>query len=471
PSSASSLASLLPQPRSQAEGRTSGLSLPPPKSVPGPSRAGATSTKRKLQIKVDALQAEGNEDADFPVPNTEPEVQAKKTKLTPGASSNRSSLFGMLPAPKRKDEEIRAERQREAQERRAAKQDSESSGLLTNASPMTLRLPAATTSAIADDEDDNDDNDIEVPDPLKPQSKTNDAFRAMLGLKPVSQGASASRLHTKTTAQSNILSSASPPNSRPHAKGIALPPPKSHDRQNVSTTLPETRGGRPGQQATGSDIPAAPKQDSLLRSDPPAAPSGRKTASSIGPSFRVAAAPAIEQPETALTDNTPDTATSEPDAYPGWQLDPDGSWVPVTPEAHAQYQAWMTSNASQSVYDSGASSSSSRRANGNLDGTRDLISAGIDLEQIQAFDAGSAARAADNAGETSNNDDRYAAAASFAAGNRDALVQQRPGHLKGLRKGQLSSLVSLAQENRSKLEQQWQHGREARHRAGNQYGF
>ncbi len=44
--------------------------------------------------------------------------------------------------------------------------------------------------------------------------------------------------------------------------------------------------------------------------------------------------------------------------------------------------------------------------------------------------------------------------------------------LKGLRKGQLSSLVSLAGENRGKLgKEKWQRGRDAQARRSNQYGW
>lgn len=69
------------------------------------------------------------------------------------------------------------------------------------------------------------------------------------------------------------------------------------------------------------------------------------------------------------------------------------------------------------------------------------------------------------------NSDKYAAAAEFAAGNREVRQERKPGMLKGLRKGQLSSLVSLASENRGKMEDKWQRGRDAQARRSNQYGW
>lgn len=115
--------------------------------------------------------------------------------------------------------------------------------------------------------------------------------------------------------------------------------------------------------------------------------------------------------------------------------------------------------------------SNSTRGASNLDGTRDLLAAGLTPDDIRAFDASTAAREAYlKTGGGDDDADKYAAAADFAAGNRD-VPQRKPGMLKGLRKGQLSTLVSLANENRSKLEERWQRGRDAQARRSNRYGW
>lgn len=197
-----------------------------------------------------------------------------------------------------------------------------------------------------------------------------------------------------------------------------------------------------------------------IRSAPALAESLPKPKST--PSFQISAAPAITS-----SPSPPAPTESVSEENPGWQLVPDGSWVPVTPEAQAQYHAYLASTLSTPA----VLNHKRKRASDNFDGTRDLLNAGIDPNDIETFDASlvaSAAHAATTADAAET--DKYAAAAEFAAGNREATAP-KPGHLRGLRRGQLSTLVNMANENRSALEQKWQRGREARSRAGNQYGF
>lgn len=320
---------------------------------------------RKVQIKLDALPVE--EPAPAPKPIAKP-------------SGSKHSLFGMLPPPKRKDSEVRAEREQLAQQRKVAQHSDEED---VGSAPLEL-----------------------VEEPEQGKAKTNDAFRAMLGLKP-------------------------------------------------SQTAPV-------QQPTAAAAPSISNAETTVKANPnaPAAPSipNVETTAKAKPkaSFQISAAPDV-------TPVAEPPAKEEEDTYPGWQLDPDGSWVPVTPEAQAQYQTYLASTAP-------APTQKRKREHDNLDGTRDLLSAGINPDDIQSFDVSSATRAAYDTNADAQDTDKYAAAAEFAAGNREATAP-KAGHLRGLRRGQLSTLVNLAAENRSSLEQKWQRGREARSRAGNQYGF
>lgn len=268
----------------------------------------------------------------------------------------------------------------------------------------------------------------------KPKGKNNDAFRAMLGLKPAAKPPSTKP--TQEAARSKAVT------------GIQLPPlqPKQ------PSTMPD-----PG--ISVAKVEAAPLDFFSLE----AKPSTRSSATQSGASFTISAAPSIDQPFEPEEPAEP-AAEAPLDEYPGWQLDADGSWVPVTPEAHAQLAAYEQSLAP-------APTATSKGA-ANLDGTRDLLAAGLTPDDIRAFDASAAARDAYSRGGDDDTDaDKYAAAAEFAAGNRDAMAQRKPGMLKGLKRGQLSSLISLADENRSKAEEKWKRGRDARARRANQYGF
>lgn len=438
-SSSSKLGSLLPPPKAglasklpppSSPGARTGLSLPP--------TAPSSSSKRKV-IKVDSLPSFGaSGDGDDSDGATELRIDSKKPKLGASASngtSSKHSLFGMLPAPKRKDDEVLAERSRQAEARKAAKAAEE------------LETPASVAATLRFDEDvvratsPEAEHEAAVDSNGKPKGKNNDAFRAMLGLKPStkkpdSPAASSSSL---TSSKLSSLPRASSPKFRA-TQIISDPAP-------VSSSKPQA---------------AAPVDFFSLGT---ARPSNKSAAStSQTSSFSISAAPIIEDPEAQSASNAVDS-TDDASEYSGWQLDPDGSWVPITPEAQAQFLAYQQSLAPPST------STSTSKSASNLDGTRDLLAAGLTPEDIQAFDASTAARQAYLAAAGDEADsDKYAAAAEFAAGNRE-VQQRKPGMLKGLRKGQLSSLVSLASENRAQLEQRWQRGREAKARMSNQYGF
>ncbi|KAF6766969.1 Proline-rich protein PRCC [Kalmanozyma brasiliensis GHG001] len=436
--SSSKLGSLLPPPRSGLASKLpapssasiapstpkgSGLSLPPPAS---------SAAKRKV-IKVDTLKSahDSDEEADS-------RSNTKKPKLgSSSASTSKHSLFGMLPAPKRKYDEILAERQKEAEARKAAKaiQDSDA--------PAMAEAPLSINQDILREASPTEGAEPVAASGSKSKGKNNDAFRAMLGLKPATP---------KPTPSTASAATASAAISRQQA--TALP------SNSVSYFLPQSEPA-----ASRKIEPATPVDFFSLSAD---RASNSAASSSHAPSLSISSAPIIKDAGTNASSLAAD-ASDDAAEYPGWQLDPDGSWVPVTPEAQAQLLAYQQSLPTSSQ-EATSTTSTAHKGASNLDGTRDLLAAGLTPEDIRAFDASTAAREAyQNAGDDADSD-KYAAAAEFAAGNRD-VQQRKPGTLKGLRKGQLSSLVSLANENRGQLEEKWKRGRDARARGANMYGF
>lgn len=416
--SSSRLGSLLPPPKSASaspKSNASGLSLPPP-----------TASKRKM-IKIGSLQSvdqrPDQEDSDV--------VETKKPRLGT-ASTSKHSLFGMLPAPKRKDDEVLAERKKEADKRKADKVLDESE------TPSIVEAPLKIVQDV--------DRSVspEVPtggevENSKPKAKTNDAFRAMLGLKPAAKKPPATPLDASITP-------------------VAKP---NHTTTGAHKQSASPKPTQPT--AATSKVHAAPVDFFSLNT--PLSNLKSASVTSSNSTVSISAAPAIDAPQQRESHSA---SEENEESYPGWALDPDGSWVPITPEAQAQLNAYQ---ASLSPPPPPATTSSSSRGASNLDGTRDLLAAGLTPEDIASFDAASAARNAyvENDGADS---DKYAIAAEFAAGNRDAGMQQRkPGMVKGLRKGQLSSLISLANENRGKLEEKWQRGRDGQAQRARRYGW
>lgn len=430
----SGLASKLPPPSSFSSSLKpsgSGLSLPPPSS---------SSAKRKV-IKVDSLPSfKDSEDGQQSDEEVRPAPAIKKPKTS--APATKHSLFGMLPAPKRKNDEVLAERKKEAEARKAARAQEESETPVLAEAPLRINEDAAWSPSPEDSDSIRMDGQTQTEATgSKPKGKTNDAFRAMLGLKPAAKKTPTPATATTSTSSSTFQA--------PSPKPVQRTAPSDKDTSS-STNVPDKAES------------AAVDFFSLG----PARPSNGTASSSHSSSLPISAAPVIDHPE-VQSDSHSSEPTDDASEYPGWQLDPDGSWVPVTPEAHAQLLAYQESLSAAAP----ASSSAPSRGAANLDGTRDLLAAGLTPDDIQAFDASTAAQQAYLQGNGDKDDsDKYAAAAEFAAGNRE-VQQRKPGMLKGLRKGQLSSLVSLANENRSKLEERWQRGRDAQARRSSRYGW
>ncbi|CDR88899.1 uncharacterized protein SPSC_05731 [Sporisorium scitamineum] len=437
------LASKLPPPSSSSNG--SGLSLPPPTS--------STSSKRKV-IKVDSLQSfQASNDGDDLDDATS--TDSKKPRLgssMQNGSTSKHSLFGMLPAPKRKDGEVLAERNKQAEARKAAKAIQDADASTSTQAPLSIDENASRATSPGTDADDTENI---AASNRKPKGKNNDAFRAMLGLKL----AATKHQPPPSTSIPSSSSTSIKQNTTAHVSSSKV---SSQPSSTSSVVKPD-----PGSASSSNADAQAPVDFFSLAS----ARSSNSTASAPhSSSFAIPSAPTVDHPDpksshqaVGTDDNDGDDDAAE---YPGWQLDPDGSWVPVTPEAHAQLLAYQ-----QSLPQATPSNTSTSKSASNLDGTRDLLAAGLTPEDLRAFDASDAARQAylDANGDPADND-KYAAAAEFSAGNRE-VQQRKPGMLKGLRKGQLSSLVSLASENRSQLEKRWQKNREAQAQRSKRYGF
>lgn len=176
-------------------------------------------------------------------------------------------------------------------------------------------------------------------------------------------------------------------------------------------------------------------------SDPPQ----RNTASHL----HVSAAPEVDakKPE-PLPEQEYDLAAM----YPGWRCDPDGSWYPVTPEAHAQYAAWIQHAEAESQAQTAYQSKSD---------------APPDPSRMRAFDAGQELQ------------DAQAHRPSPPANKKpkvewqisEKLQSERLTNMRARNRGQLSSLLMQAAENREMLEERWAYGKSKRREASKRYGF
>lgn len=164
-----------------------------------------------------------------------------------------------------------------------------------------------------------------------------------------------------------------------------------------------------------------------------------------------------------------DGAGDEAASYPGWSQDPDGSWVPLTPAAHAQYAAWLEEQRLEA-----AKKKPERDA-----AAAELARAGVDVASLRTVDAGADAQAAYDAQPPARSDARYAAAAAAvgsaasieeAGGEEDKKMDKKTG-FRARQKGQLSALVAQAEENKERLEERWARGKTAQRQSGQKYGF
>ncbi|WFD26883.1 hypothetical protein MNAN1_001872 [Malassezia nana] len=137
----------------------------------------------------------------------------------------------------------------------------------------------------------------------------------------------------------------------------------------------------------------------------------------------------------------------EPTSYPGWKQDADGGWYPVTPEAHAQYAAW----AAQMQQEAEAS----------------MRTPGQTLAPMAEFDV---------AAEVQRVAPSRPASVSTPAPVRENLVSEKLRtdkftNMRARTRGQLTSLLAMAHENRPMLEEKWAKGKSKMRENKKRYGF
>lgn len=262
--------------------------------------------------------------------------------------------------------------------------------------------------------------------------KGNNDFRSMLGLKPSSL--------------------ASKPKSAPNTELESKEP-------VVSRTTSEPPAARPADEVK-SDFFATDTSEA------------EKSKSSSRTGFSISSAPRIEDDP---IDTLPivESALSEEDQYKGWQQGPDGSWFPVTPEAHAAYNDYLASQGSQRQQHS----INDRPADIQFDEAHIVYNVDANASRQAWLSRPSTEVDASSSGL----DRKYAmAAASLATPDQGIPLVDQEEEVKKMdkktnsrarRKGQLSALIAQADENREKLEERWSRGKDGRHAAKEKYGF
>lgn len=418
--------------------------LPPP----------SADKKRKHQIKLDSLADLRNQDGDDDDHGGRKSKQSKSSaaQSAPSASSSSAhSLFGMLPAPTRKGPPT----------------------------PPPREAPDEARMTIVETDDGGREGNSGSGAAAK---KGNADFRAMLGLKPVEKKATAAAPASgeglavpgaiaKVASGSPSASTSSSNGKASTSKQPAVPP------LATATTAP-TKAPKPAPQPVDFF--------GLAQPTPPAAP--------------VASSSRTPQPASSISSisSAPTLSTSH-DPYPGWAQNPDGSWIPVTPEAHEAFALAQREQQHQ------AAQAEAEAQAGGLDERQrlQLVAAGYsDVDKLQSVDAAQAAAlkrggrpvdvggaGADAQSAASRLDAKYAAAAaaskeraegedaydedddrgassSSRGGGRDKLTTHRA---RG--KGQLSSLFAQADEKRGDLEEKWARARENKRGAASRYGW
>lgn len=404
----SGLTSLLPPPA--APSSIANGKLAQSNSATASASNGNAGSKRKvdkLQIRVEAPEANSNADSQ----RTEKRAKVDAAPSKPGGHG----LFSMLPAPSNKEPLTKSSKVVE-------------DGDVANVNKLGIgdASAGALTLQEATGEDTSDDG-------VKKQKGNND-FRAMLGLKP-SKNIPPPKAKSEGASKAAVSST---PATVESSKSAAVQQHSSLSHQNLASDFFSLHDERSG---TSS----------------PAAELGKRT-------IPITLAPSVEDYNVAAT--TVEEKQHE-DPYEGWQQGPDGSWFPVTPHAHAQYHQFLSERAEQ---DKGLRMAEADA--GHIDPSR------IQDANVNSSLADWLARPQTDA--KAGSDRRYALAAASVA-NPGQQIELPPDeeekradkgtNLRARRKGQLSSLIAQADENREKLEERWARGRAARGEAHRRYGF
>ncbi|WFD33630.1 hypothetical protein MCUN1_000443 [Malassezia cuniculi] len=241
-------------------------------------------------------------------------------------------------------------------------------------------------------------------------ARDNEGFRAMLGLKP------SARSHT---AASNT-------------KSDEFIPTKSERLAEAQKAAAE------------SPAPAD------------AAAANKHSVSSAVPAF--SAAPEVRSrsptPEAESREQLDADADAEAAQYDGWHQDPDGTWVPVTPEAHEIYARWLAENAPPPLEEQDIGT---QRQFGRSQATATLDA---DAEMHAHWDSRPAQPPPAGADKP-----------NMLAQVSERLQSDRLTNVRARTRGQLTSLIVQAQEKRQMLEERWSHGRQKMRENKKRYGF
>ncbi|PWN53557.1 hypothetical protein IE53DRAFT_383941 [Violaceomyces palustris] len=435
----------LPQPMASATTQSSSNSAT--------NRAGKRKHQSKLQIKVDSL-SDLDEASDGEELSSDSISQAKKrakAAMEAHKAKGGHSLFGMLPAPKR-PADIAKQQADEAQQPH-----------------MTIREGAMKIIEVESTGDQADENDAEESKPANQGRKGNDDFRAMLGLKPSNKPVKSKQpADTKPPERASTAKSSSATTTT-----ISIAPqmslaPSSASRMETNPIPAEDPTDFFSLSATAST------SSNLERVEEAAAPGFLK-------SMAVSSAPVVEL-------KSKDNAKEEeegfgPTSYPGWQQDPDGSWVPITPKAHEQYAKWLRTNGeggSQGAtinYDDPSRRMRNNGAGGGGFDVSELARAGLRSEDLVDYRVDTSAQPAPHGSSTLDNvyssvASQIAASSGSSGGGEGA--SSKLGKLTNQRarqKGQLTSLLAIAEEKRGELKQKWEMGKSAKSQGRMKYGF
>lgn len=368
------------------------------------------------------------------------------------SAASSHGLFGMLPAPSRKGPPTPPRK----------RQEDEDEGEGVGEARLTLQ-------------EDEDDGRAQ-----KGAKKGNADFRAMLGLKPI-QSAGAGPSKPKEMAAS-VTSSRQPEPSRSVApiKDSLATASKTVASTASSSTSTAPASEQAGPTSTSQPQPSQAPIDffslSSSSSNSHSAPIKPTVPSSSSSRLAVSSAPTI----------------AEASPYAGWHQNPDGSWVPVTPEAIQAYEAHQAS-LTVSPQHAGGDARGAEEAAREL---RKLREQGIDVDSLQSVDL-EATRAEWERkpveARSAALDAKYAAAAGLPSQQGGAGVggddededgagagrgeRRKKGELPGAKnargkgRGQLSNLIAQAAERKDELEQKWADGKSNRAAASNRYGW
>ncbi|GAA5953193.1 hypothetical protein JCM21900_006135 [Sporobolomyces salmonicolor] len=180
------------------------------------------------------------------------------------------------------------------------------------------------------------------------------------------------------------------------------------------------------------------------------ASSTAKSSLTISSAPSVSSAPSTSAPSSGSASNPFGTPTAS-DPYPGFTQLPSGEWVAKDAKTYEMWMAWSASQA--------------QHAGGDV--PKGFEAREIDEKGMVEVDEAQRAREA------------WATRPSTVPG-KDAEGYKKSGAIKGIpkqasqaarRKGQLSSLIASAHDNRAELEERIAQARTNRKSAGNKYGF